>query len=284
MLRVVWTQVITSAPHPALLSRESPVLWGSEPEPPVRSLAMPILATIEAFQKPYFSREQSRTLHVYSQSPFQHFCFPYSYTSIKSTTFSSFPTSFSLSLFLSVITQSFKSTSNQQSFFTLSHLTLLNIKYLQLPSIINMFSSTFISTVALLAALASAAPAPVAPRACHDCLGPAGPPSLINPVVNIEVVTSLGLDPVKVSHLVPTSLNIPTPCDPSGTVRCSASEIILSTVANTTDVGAVECRIFSDLHATVGSTIFDVDTPFPVSTNTDFVGSWLCYVKGWSKA
>ncbi|KUJ20825.1 uncharacterized protein LY89DRAFT_730841 [Mollisia scopiformis] len=138
-----------------------------------------------------------------------------------------------------------------------------------------MFSSSIIAALTVLSTLSMAAPTP----ACHDCLGPSGPQSLVNPVVNIEVVTSLGLDPNKTSYLVPTSINVPTPCYASdGVSRCTTSELILSTVANTTDTTYIECRVYEDFKATIGGTVFNQSMPVQISTNTDFVGSWLCYI------
>ncbi|KUJ20023.1 uncharacterized protein LY89DRAFT_468805 [Mollisia scopiformis] len=99
--------------------------------------------------------------------------------------------------------------------------------------------------------------------------------------VSVNVITSPGLDPNKVSEPAPIAINQLTAinCDSTGT-GCASSELILDpSIAINVDINTVECRAYKDAAGVEpGSLPFNVSTPAELSTNLGSISSILCYI------
>lgn len=127
-----------------------------------------------------------------------------------------------------------------------------------------MHSSTIFTSLVALASIAAATP--IARDTYYG--------------VSVNVITSAGLDPNKVSEPAPVEINKLTQIDCGEGGGCSVSELILDPgVAANVDINTVECRGYKDVAGVQpGTAPFDVNTPAEVSTNLATVSSILCYI------
>lgn len=151
------------------------------------------------------------------------------------------------------------SQSNPDNFkFSSSSHSLKRLKH------INMHSTTIFTSLVALASIATATPTP------RD----------IYYGVSVNVITSAGLDPNKVSEPAPVEINKLTQINCGEGLGCSVSELILDPgVHANVDINAVECRGFKDAAGVQpGSLPFNVTIPAEISTNLGTISSILCYI------
>lgn len=129
---------------------------------------------------------------------------------------------------------------------------------------IKMHYSIILATLFTIASLAAATPTP------RD----------IYYGVSVNLITSAGLDPNKVSEPAPVQINTLTPVNCGSGQGCSVSELILDPgVHVNVDINTVECRGYKDTAGVVpGSLSFNVSSPAEISTNLGTIGSILCYI------